>query len=193
MQKKVSKVNPLILITGGARSGKSTLAEKKASQLGKNIVYIATAIAFDEGMKDRIKKHRLDRPKNWATIEKYKKFSDVEANIEFKKSDLVLLDCMTLMVTNLMLESNLDFDNCSMEEVDKLEKNIFKEVDDLLNIIINNKKTAIIVTNEVGMGLVPSYRMGSIFRDIAGRINQYIASKAKDVYLTVSGIEVKIK
>lgn len=186
-------MNPLILITGGARSGKSTLAEQKASQLGKNIVYIATAIAFDDGMKDRIKKHRLDRPQNWATIEKYKDFADIIEHETFKASDLILLDCMTLMVTNLMLESNLDFDHCSMEEVHQLEKDIFKEVDELLNIIKASNKTAIIVTNEVGMGLVPPYRSGSIFRDIAGRINQYIANKAQEVYFTVSGIEMKIK
>ncbi|QUH19995.1 bifunctional adenosylcobinamide kinase/adenosylcobinamide-phosphate guanylyltransferase [Alkaliphilus sp. B6464] len=186
-------MKPLILITGGARSGKSTLAEKKALELGKNVVYIATAIAFDEGMKDRIKKHRLDRPKNWATVELYKGFSAIVEDESFKASDLILLDCMTLMVTNLMLESNLDFDNCSMEEVDRLEKDIFKEIDELLNIIMDNNKTAIIVTNEVGMGLVPSYRMGNIFRDIAGRVNQYIANKSKEVYFTVSGIEIKIK
>ncbi|MBU5678080.1 bifunctional adenosylcobinamide kinase/adenosylcobinamide-phosphate guanylyltransferase [Alkaliphilus sp. MSJ-5] len=186
-------MKPLILITGGARSGKSTLAEKKALELGENVVYIATAIAFDEGMKDRIKKHRLDRPKNWATVERYKDFSAIVEDESFKASDLILLDCMTLMVTNLMLESNLDFDNCSMEEVDRLEKDIFKEVDELLNIIMDNNKTAIIVTNEVGMGLVPSYRMGNIFRDIAGRVNQYIANKSKEVYFTVSGIEIKIK
>jgi len=186
-------MKPLILITGGARSGKSTLGEKKASELGNKVVYIATAIAFDEGMKNRIKKHRLGRPKDWATIEKYKNFTDIIEDNNFKVSDLILLDCMTLMVSNLMLESNLDFDNCSMEEIDKLEKQIFNEIDELLNIISNTNKTAIIVTNEVGMGLVPSYRMGSIFRDIAGRVNQYIASISNEVYFTVSGIEIKIK
>jgi len=186
-------MKPLILVTGGARSGKSTLAEKKALELGKSTVYIATAIAFDEGMKDRIKKHRLDRPSGWTTIEIYKNFKSIIEDINFKASDLILLDCMTLMITNLMLESNLDFDNCSMEEVDKLEKKIFIEVDELLNIITTNNKTSIIVTNEVGMGLVPSYRMGNIFRDIAGRVNQYIASRSSDVYFTVSGIEIKIK
>jgi len=186
-------MKPLILITGGARSGKSTLAEKKALELGNKVVYIATAIAFDEGMKDRIKKHRLDRPANWITIEKYKDFADIIEDTNLKSSDLILLDCMTLMVSNLMLDSNLDFDNCSMEEINILENDIFKEVEALLSIIADGSKTVVIVTNEVGMGLVPSYRMGSIFRDIAGRINQYIARKADDVYLTVSGIEVKIK
>ncbi len=186
-------MNSLILITGGARSGKSSLAEQKAVELGGKVVYIATAIAFDEGMKDRIKRHKLDRPKKWSTIEKYKDFTSILSYEDFKKSDIILLDCMTLMVSNLILDSSLDFDTCSIEAINNLEKEIFKEVKQLLDIIFTTNKKAIIVTNEVGMGLVPSYKMGSIFRDIAGRVNQYIASKANEVYLTVSGIEMKIK
>lgn len=186
-------MNSLILITGGARSGKSSLAEQKAVELGGKVVYIATAIAFDEGMKDRIKRHKLDRPKNWSTIEKYKDFTSILSYEDFKKSDIILLDCMTLMVSNLMLDSSLDFDTCSIEAINNLEKEIFKEVEQLIDIIFTTNKKAIIVTNEVGMGLVPSYKMGSIFRDIAGRVNQYIANKANEVYLTVSGIEIKIK
>ncbi|WP_352420198.1 bifunctional adenosylcobinamide kinase/adenosylcobinamide-phosphate guanylyltransferase [Proteiniborus sp.] len=183
----------IILITGGARSGKSNLGENKAKELGKKIVYIATAIAFDEGMKDRILKHRASRPSNWATIEKYRDFLELEKEKDFLKSDLVLLDCMTLMVSNILLESGVDFDNCSMEQVDSLEEKIFKEVKELLNIVLKYKKKLIIVTNEVGMGLVPSFRLGNIFRDIAGRVNQYLAKQADEVYLTVSGIPLKIK
>lgn len=186
-------MSKLVLITGGARSGKSRFAEKMAAEQGEKVVYIATAIAFDEGMKDRIKKHRQDRPGAWGTIERYKDFSAMKEDRAFIESDLILLDCITLMVTNLMLESNLDFDNCPMEDIDALEKNIFKEIVLLLDIIADHYKNAIIVTNEVGMGLVPPYRMGNIFRDIAGRMNQYIAGRADEVYLTVSGIEMKIK
>lgn len=182
----------IILITGGARSGKSSLAETKAKELGEKVVYIATAIAFDEGMKDRISKHRASRPDTWTTIEKYRDFYTLE-NEDFLESDLILLDCMTLMVSNVLLESEIDFDNCSMEEVDCIEKSIFKEVEELLEIVYKHKKKLIIVTNEVGMGLVPSYRLGSIFRDIAGRVNQYLAKQADEVYLTVSGIPLKIK
>lgn len=186
-------MKPLIYITGGARSGKSTFAQKKAEELGENVVYIATAIAFDDGMKDRIKKHRADRPENWATIERYKGFENILFQEEFQSADLVLLDCITLMVTNLMLESNLDFDTCTREEIDKLEEYILEEIEELLMVVGKGGKTAIIVSNEVGMGLVPAYRMGNIFRDIAGRVNQHIANRADEVYLTVSGIEIKIK
>lgn len=182
-----------ILITGGARSGKSSLAEAKAKELGEKVVYIATAIGFDEGMKERIKKHRSQRPSTWTTIERYKSFASLELEEGFLESDLVLLDCMTLMVSNLLLENDIDFDTCSMSQIDSIENRIFNEIKELMKVIYKHKKQFIIVTNEVGMGLVPSYRLGNIFRDIAGRVNQYLADKADEVYFTVSGIPLKIK
>lgn len=181
------------LIIGGARSGKSSLAEKQAKNSSGRVVYIATAISFDEGMKDRIKKHRSTRPDDWETIEQFKGFKDLSKNLAFLESDIIILDCITLMVSNLMLESGLDFDNCNMEEVDKLESYIFKEIEGLLEVVDLHNKQIILVTNEVGMGLVPPYRLGNIFRDIAGRVNQYLARKAKRVYFVVSGIPMKIK
>lgn len=183
----------IILITGGARSGKSSLGENKAKELGGQVAYIATAIAFDEGMKDRISKHKASRPKIWTTIERYRDFYELEKDKGFFESDVILLDCMTLMVSNILLESEIDFDNCSMEEVDCIEESIFKEVKWLLEVVLSYEKKLIIVTNEVGMGLVPSYRLGNIFRDIAGRVNQYLAKQADEVYFTVSGISLKIK
>lgn len=182
-----------ILITGGARSGKSSLAEAKAKVLGEKVVYIATAIGFDEGMKERIKKHRSQRPSTWTTIERYKSFASLELEEGFLGSDLVLLDCMTLMVSNLLLENDIDFDTCSMSQIDNMENRIFNDIRELEEVIYKHKKQLIIVTNEVGMGLVPSYRLGNIFRDIAGRVNQYLADKADEVYFTVSGIPLKIK
>ena len=182
-----------ILVTGGARSGKSTFAENKAKEIGENIVYIATSIPFDEGTKDRIKKHRQSRPSDWETIEKYKEFKNIDKNENFMNSDLILLDCMTLMVSNLMFENNIDYDNCDYNEIDEIERNIFNEVEELISTMERHNKKLIIVTNEVGMGIVPSYKLGSIFRDIAGRINQYLAGIASEVYLTVSGIPMKIK
>ncbi len=179
------------VVTGGARSGKSTLAEKITKEKGKNIVYIATEIPFDEGMKDRIKKHREMRPKEWTTIERYKNFNKIKDGIEIKNCDTVLLDCMTLMVSNLLLESSDDFDQLTMEEIDKIELNIFEEINELLKAI--EDKNVIIVTNEMGLGVVPPYKLGRVFRDIGGRVNQYLANKANHVYMTVSGIPIKIK
>lgn len=180
----------MIFITGGARSGKSTLAEKLTGKIGSSIAYIATSIPFDEGMKDRIKKHREVRPKEWTTIERYKDFHEIPKDI-INSHDTFLLDCLTLMVSNLLLDSNLDFETCSIGEIDKIEGDIYNEINNFLEIM--KDKNLIIVTNEVGMGLVPSYRLGSIFRDIAGRVNQSLAARADEVYFTVSGIPMKIK
>lgn len=180
-------MSKLVLLTGGARSGKSSYAEELIKKEGDNILYVATAIAFDSGMKDRIKKHRAQRPSDWETLERYRDFKDLEE----KQYDAVLLDCMTIMVSNLMLDEKVDYDTCSHETIDKIEYRIKLQVEDLLKYFGN--QNLYIVTNEIGMGVVPPYRMGNIFRDIAGRINQSIAARADDVYLLVSGIPVKIK
>lgn len=181
----------LTMITGGARSGKSTYAEKIAKASNKRVTYIATSVPFDEGMKHRIKMHKLQRPKDWYTIEAYKDFEKI-ADIEaYRQGELFLVDCITVMITNLMFYSEVDFDNCSMADVDEVEKNIFSEIDNLVK--LSREKDMIIVTNELGMGLVPSYKFGNYFRDIAGRMNQFIASKADNVSFIVSGLEMKLK
>lgn len=183
----------LIFITGGARSGKSTLAEKKAKEIGQNIVYIATGLAFDEGMKDRIKKHKESRPKEWSTIEQYKDFHYLDTNENFLNADTLLLDCVTLMISNLLIENDLDFENTTIDEIIEIESRMFNELNTLINLIERYNKNFIAVTNEIGMGLVPPYRLGRVFRDMAGRANQYLAGKAHEVYFTVSGIPMKIK
>ncbi|KDR96507.1 adenosylcobinamide kinase /adenosylcobinamide-phosphate guanylyltransferase [Peptoclostridium litorale DSM 5388] len=183
----------IIMVTGGARSGKSRLAEKIAADAAGDVAYVATAIAFDDGMKDRIKKHRNSRPSSWKTYEIYKGFESIKEDIERGGASTVLLDCITVMVTNIMLETGVDFDSCSMEEVDNLEAEIFKEVNSMLDVLSAGERDAVIVTNEVGMGLVPSYRLGSIFRDIAGRVNQHIAAMADEVHVCFSGIPMRIK
>lgn len=181
----------MILVTGGARSGKSNLAEDLTKEIGKEIVYIATAIAFDDGMKDRIKKHQNSRPSEWHTIEIYRDFENLLAEENFNNCDTILLDCVTLLVTNILLDSQLDFDKCSIKDIDDIEKEVFRHVNKLLE--VTKDKNLILVTNEVGMGLVPSYKLGSIYRDIAGRVNQYLAKNSESVYFMVSGIPMKIK
>ncbi|WGS65774.1 bifunctional adenosylcobinamide kinase/adenosylcobinamide-phosphate guanylyltransferase [Marinitoga aeolica] len=181
----------IVLVTGGARSGKSTFAQEYISKIGNKIVYIATAIPFDDGMKYRIKKHRDSRPKEWKTIEMYKSFEKLESNIDFLNSDSILFECMTLMVSNLLLEENIE--NADYETIENIEKKIFFEVKKIIEIMKKYNKNLIIVTNEVGMGIVPSYKLGNIFRDIAGRINQYLAKEADEVYITIAGIPLKLK
>ncbi|MBK5243451.1 MAG: bifunctional adenosylcobinamide kinase/adenosylcobinamide-phosphate guanylyltransferase [Eubacteriaceae bacterium] len=181
----------LVFVTGGARSGKSTYAENLAKQSSKPVVYIATAIAFDDGMKDRIAKHQEQRPALWETIEQYKNFETMKEDPGFKKAEIVLFDCLTVMATNNMLDFPVDYDTCFMEQVSEVEEAIKIEVETLLDVC--KDKMLILVSNEVGMGLVPAYKLGSYFRDIAGRMNQLVASRADEAYFMVSGIPMKLK
>lgn len=181
------------LVTGGARSGKSGYAEKLAKGSTQPVAYIATAISFDEGMEDRIKKHRQSRPKEWITFEGYKDLHTMIPTIA-KDHGTVLLDCVTIMVTNLMFENQeMDWDRISREDIDALEESIKKQITNLLGCVRDHDLWMIMVTNEVGMGIVPDTRLSRIFRDIAGRVNQMIAWDADEVYFTVSGIPMKIK
>ena len=181
----------LRFITGGARSGKSSFAEKLVRESPGTTVYIATAVPFDDGMRDRIAKHRQSRPAEWKTVERWKDFEELDGDAAFNEADNVLFDCVTVMITNQMMDSGLDFDSCTMDEVNALEIRIREDTARLLDAL--DQKNAVIVSNELGSGLVPAYRMGSLFRDIAGRINQEIAARADEVWLAVSGIPVRIK
>lgn len=180
------------MVTGGARSGKSSYAEKLCIDNKDKVAYIATSIAFDEGMKDRIKKHRESRPKEWKTYEIYK---DIYKSIDeiSKYNNTVLLDCVTLLVNNLMFEFDLDWDNCSREEIDNIEQYIQNQVEKLIEEIRKTDLYFVFVTNELGMGVIPANRLSRIYTDIAGRINQKIASLSDEVYMLISGIPLKIK
>ena len=181
----------LTFITGGARSGKSSFGEKLAMASGGNVVYIATAVGFDDGMKDRIKHHRERRPAEWTTIERYRDFKNLPDDPGFIDADTVLLDCLTVLITNQMMDTNIDFDTVPAEKVWDIEAEIKKDVETALDLM--GDKNVIVVANEVGLGLVPAYRMGSFFRDIAGRINQMMADRADEFYFCVSGVPMKVK
>ena len=180
-------------VTGGARSGKSTFAEKYT--LDKNIpkVYIATAIAFDNEMKIRVAKHREQRGEKWLTIEGYKNLKEQMVE-KIGDEKIILLDCLTNMVSNLMImEKEYDWDNINKEELETLEESIKAEVVEVLDYAEENEIELVIVSNELGMGLVPPYALGRHFRDVAGRMNQLVAARAKNAYLIVSGISMKLK
>lgn len=185
-------MSEIIFVTGGSRSGKSRFAEKTVAKMGNEIAYIATAVVTDKDMAERIKKHQQARPQSWQTIEKYHGFAEL-SQVEQSKADAFILDCITIMITNLMMDSGLDFDKATVEQIGELEGDIQKEIEALLIWVRENNRNIVIVSNEVGLGLVPEYRMGSIFRDIAGKMNQLIAEQANQVYFVVSGIPVKIK
>lgn len=182
----------IILVTGGARSGKSSYAEKKAKELEGDILYIATAIPFDEEMKLRVKKHREGRPSTWSTLEAYKDFdSKLKAALEGKAG--VLLDCITNLVSNLILEKCKNVEEIKTDETVEIENYVKGEIEKLIKSIREAAVPFIIVTNEVGMALVPEYPLGRLFRDLAGIVNQILAKEAEEVYFCVSGIPMKIK
>jgi len=184
-------MSKVIMVTGGSRSGKSVIAEKKAREYGdQSVLYLATAIPVDEDMKERIRVHQERRDVNWGTYEGYRDLGQVVTSTE---KSTILLDCVTVMITNILFEEERDFDKISNQEISDLENEVILELSKLIKGIRDTDKTLIIVTNEVGMSVVPSYRLGRVFSDMAGKANQFIASMADEVTLCVSGIPVRIK
>ena len=180
-------MSSIILVLGGARSGKSSFAEEIVAQLGgKDVVYLATAKAKDDEMKDRIAKHQADRPAEWQTIEEDKAVSSSLKDLA--KGSVVLLDCLTLLISNLLLA-----DKKASSDYSKQEELIYVEINDIIKIAKRRKLDLVIVSNEVGQGVVPAYKSGRIYRDVVGRANQKIAAEADEVYITYAGIPVEIK
>lgn len=181
--------NKSILVTGGNRSGKSTFAENLFKK-EESVLYIATAIITDEEMKERIQLHKERRSARWKTYEGYK---DLDKVITEYNERHILLDCVTVMTTNLMFDKIKDFDSMKREEKDELFEYVKNEFKKLIITAKNLDKTLIMVTNEVGWGLISEYKIGRVFSDIAGLINQYIATQCDDVYLVACGLPLKLK
>lgn len=182
----------ITFIVGGARSGKSSFAEQLAQSLSTNVAYLATAQALDEEMEDRIKKHRIRRPKNWTTFEEPFFLANKVKQIEERKFEVILLDCLTLFISNVLLKE-LDFNNIDFNELLKKEKIILNEIQNLVNITKDSSINLIIVSNEVGLGLVPGDTISRVYRDIVGRANQELANQANQVISLIAGIPLQLK
>lgn len=168
----------ITLITGGARSGKSNHSLELASSY-KNKVFIATARVMDGEMEDRISKHKKERGNAFTTIEEPLDLAASLKNLP-EETDLALIDCTTVWIGNLMFER-------------ENEEEPFIEINEFIEALISAPCDVIIVSNEVGMGIVPDNAMARKFRDIAGRLNQDIAKIAAKVILTVAGMPVQLK
>ena len=166
----------IILITGGQRSGKSTKAEELALSLSNNPVYLATAHVWDDEFRERIIKHQMRRGPEWTNIEEeiYLSHHDLTGRV-------VVIDCVTLWLTNWISNENNDVDT------------ILKQAKAEFDAFTQHDATYIFVTNEIGLGGVSTNKLQRKFTDLQGWMNQYIAQRADEVILMVSGIEVKVK
>jgi adenosylcobinamide kinase / adenosylcobinamide-phosphate guanylyltransferase len=190
----------LILILGGARSGKSAFAERLAASSGQPVAFIATATASDDEMRARIARHRASRPRDWHTLEEPLDLASAVHHAS-ELADVLLLDCVTLWLGNVLLQESghPEKDNQGEEEFDTASKlfdgRALKEIEALLAVVksLSPRKTLIAVTNEVGLGIVPAYPLGILYRDTLGYVNQRLAQAADRVYLMVAGIAVDIK
>jgi adenosylcobinamide kinase/adenosylcobinamide-phosphate guanylyltransferase len=188
----------LIFILGGARSGKSTYAEQKARELGgDSVLYIATSESKDDEMQQRIEKHRTDRFSTWKTLEVP---MGVAQALLAKGEDakVVLLDCVTFLVANHLMRAagpqGDPFAELSGDPFDtSIDAEVVEEIEALVAYIQEGHADVVVVSNEVGLGVVPPYELGRAYRDILGRANQILARHADEVVLLVAGIPMKVK
>lgn len=182
-------MSKITLITGGARSGKSSYAEHLLYG-NDDVLYVATAIRTDQEMEARIEHHIKSRNQKWDTSEGYKDLGEVlsETNKSF-----ILLDCVTNMVSNLLFASDQDLDQANQITLDELYQGIYKEFQEFVKAARSYNKTLILVSNEVGMGLISEYKLGRVFVDFAGWINQWLAKEADEVTFMVSGLPLHLK
>jgi adenosylcobinamide kinase/adenosylcobinamide-phosphate guanylyltransferase len=176
----------LTLILGGARSGKSTAAEQMAQECGgDDVLYIATAQAWDDEMRERIQAHRQKRPATWRTVEAPHHVAEALRGVALPP--VVLLDCITLLSSNVLLTLP--------EEATQAEANqaIMAEIEALLAAQSASQSHWILVSNEVGMGIVPAYKLGRLYRDALGMANQRLARSATRVILMVAGLPWELK
>ncbi|MFC1897409.1 bifunctional adenosylcobinamide kinase/adenosylcobinamide-phosphate guanylyltransferase [Chloroflexota bacterium] len=179
-----------ILITGGARSGKSHFAQELAQGLGKPVLFVATAVAGDEEMKQRIEEHQRARPVTWTTLEVTTQVGN-QISQKIGEAQVVIVDCITLLINNIFSRYN----DQTGEKVGAslIEEKVTSEINELVECINRIDASFILVTNEVGMGLVPANAMGRLYRDLLGKANQLLAQGVDEVYLMVAGLPVQIK
>ena len=177
----------LLLVLGGARSGKSAYAQQLAQELGgSRVLFVATAQAWDEEMAQRITRHQQERPAAWGTLEAPHQVGQAIA-LELHDATVVLVDCLTLLVSNTMLRLSESPDSAAAAAA------VQTELTALLRTCQTHGATYIVVSNEVGLGLVPDNPLGRLYRDLLGQANQRLARQAEAVYFMVAGLPVEVK
>ncbi|MDD2582770.1 MAG: bifunctional adenosylcobinamide kinase/adenosylcobinamide-phosphate guanylyltransferase [Desulfuromonadaceae bacterium] len=173
-----------ILITGGARSGKSAFAEKLAWEFGAPLGYLATARTLDSEMDERVRRHRERRGSEWSTIEEPLNLSQALARCDGQYR-AILVDCVTLWLSNLLFKYE--------DAGELIEERIHEDLQRLKGTLNGMVTPVVLVSNEVGMGIVPDNAMARMFRDIAGTTNQALAAAADEVHAVISGIPLRLK
>ena len=177
----------LIFIVGGARSGKSSYAQQLATTMGgTQVVFVATAEAWDADMAQRIARHRQERPAAWRTLEVPRQVAQA-LEPQVGEALVVVVDCLTLLVSNILLALPDPSDAPAASTA------VQTEVAALLQVCQQSPATCIVVSNEVGLGLVPDNALGRLYRDLLGQANQALARQAQTVYLMVAGLAVDVK
>ena len=177
----------ITFLLGGARSGKSSYAVDLAKSCHGHVVYLATGVPCDEEMKERIEKHKSARPDSWDTIEEPLYVEGVLKRLN-ESAELVLLDCLGFLVSNLLLH----YQNQGRKG-SQIEDAVLAHIMGIASIAKEIKPGMIIVSNEVGMGLVPETPLGRLFRDVLGRANQIVADRADEVLFFVAGLPIRVK
>jgi adenosylcobinamide kinase/adenosylcobinamide-phosphate guanylyltransferase len=180
----------LILILGGARSGKSRMAEEMALASGKKTAYIATATVYDAEMARRVEIHQERRPGNWVTVEEDLDLVGALHAVP-PETQMVIVDCLTLWLTNVLLSRYEE--KLTADSLEQIEAEIYSRLATFCAAAREKPYTTIVVSNEVGCGIVPESPLGRLFRDIAGRANQQAAKEADAVWLAVAGYPVRVK
>lgn len=173
-----------IFITGGARSGKSLFAEKRAGEFGTPLAYLATAQALDDEMNDRVRRHRERRGDEWHTFEEPIHLAQALARCD-GQYQAILVDCVTLWLSNLLFKYE--------DAAEDIEERITEDLQRLKNTLHGMVTPVILVSNEVGMGIVPDNALARMFRDLAGTANHILAGVADEVHVVISGIPLKLK
>lgn len=188
--------NRIILVLGGARSGKSEFAEKLITKTAKgNIGYIATSQILDEEMKYRVILHQKRRPAEWKTYEIMHEAGD-EIEAALAGADSILFDCVTMYVNNMLMDhlTHTSEETLGVSDLEMLQDNLKQDLGRMFSHIeAHREKTILFVSDELGMGIVPANAMSRVYRDLVGLANQYIANRASEVYLSVAGITIELK
>jgi adenosylcobinamide kinase / adenosylcobinamide-phosphate guanylyltransferase len=169
----------ITLVLGGARSGKSRWAQERAAKF-RRVTYVATARAGDGEMRQKIARHRKERPGTWNTVEAPLRLPQT-IRAESRKADVLLIDCLTVYVANVMRIGR------------KAQPENLRHIEELCDAIQSSSTSIIAVSNEVGSGVVPAFRSGRVYRDLLGELNQKVAAIADNVVLMVAGVPLTVK